>query len=198
MTAVLNPTGLCQCGCGLPTKIARQTATRLGHVRGQPVRFVKGHWARTEQNSGPLNSQWRGGRYLHVEGYVMVRQKRHPRANKSGYVLEHLLVAERALGFPVPRGVEVHHFNEIKSDNRGSNLVICQDATYHKLLHVRMGALRACGNPDARQCWLCRGWGLWLRPLDKKCNSFEHRECGNRYRREQRHKREARYGELGF
>lgn len=40
------PYGDCQCGCGERTKIAPQTSTRLGWVRGEPIRFVNGHQAR--------------------------------------------------------------------------------------------------------------------------------------------------------
>lgn len=34
---------LCECGCGQPTRIARQGDPRYGHIKGQPVRFLKGH-----------------------------------------------------------------------------------------------------------------------------------------------------------
>lgn len=39
--------GLCECGCGQPTPIARQSSTRHGYVKGQPMRFVTGHHLRT-------------------------------------------------------------------------------------------------------------------------------------------------------
>ncbi len=38
--------GFCQCGCGKRTAIAQQNHGRLGHVKGQPVRFVLGHHSR--------------------------------------------------------------------------------------------------------------------------------------------------------
>jgi hypothetical protein len=38
-----NPSGLCMCGCGELTPPARQTNTRLGWVRGKPIRYVVGH-----------------------------------------------------------------------------------------------------------------------------------------------------------
>jgi hypothetical protein len=79
----------------------------------------------------------------------------HARASVNGYVLEHLLVAERALGRPVPRKHPVHHFNEAPSDNRPGNLVICQDAAYHQLLHIRARALREAGDPNRLKCKLC-------------------------------------------
>lgn len=37
---------LCECGCGKSTSIAKYSDSRYGWVRGQPVRFIKGHWRR--------------------------------------------------------------------------------------------------------------------------------------------------------
>lgn len=34
---------LCECGCGSAAPIARVTNARYGHIRGEPVRFVRGH-----------------------------------------------------------------------------------------------------------------------------------------------------------
>jgi len=148
---------LCECGCGLPAPIAKITAKRLGHIKGEPVRFRKGHWMRTA--TGEKHPQWKGGRITHSpNGYVRIMLPGHPRANDGGYVLEHIAVAEKVLGRPLPDQAEVHHFNEVKSDNSNKNLVICEDRSYHFLLHARLNALRACGNPEARQCWICREW----------------------------------------
>ena len=38
--------GLCQCGCGGKTEIARKTETSRGWVKGQPKHFIVGHNAR--------------------------------------------------------------------------------------------------------------------------------------------------------
>ena len=172
---------LCECGCGQPAPVAKMTAKRLGHIKGQSVRFVQGHWARTDAMRGPNNPGWHGGRIIHASGYIMVQAPDHVRANNGGYVLEHILVAEHAIGKLLPPQAEVHHVNEIKSENRGSNLVLCEDRAYHQLLHRRLRAYRACGNPRARQCWLCKKWGSELSA--KKGVAVEHRECGNAYRR---------------
>jgi HNH endonuclease len=37
------PTGFCQCGCGQPTRNACRTNARLGWVKGQPVKYARGH-----------------------------------------------------------------------------------------------------------------------------------------------------------
>lgn len=58
------------------------------------------------------------------DGYVRVRIPNHPRADKSGMVLEHIVAMEQALGRPVDwtKGENVHHINGRKDDNRPENL----------------------------------------------------------------------------
>lgn len=147
--------GLCGCGCGAATPIASQTDSRSGAEIGQPVRFVKGHQARLRRGDG--HPSWKGGRTRMADGYVLVHCPSHPRAYKTGYVLEHVLVASAALGRPLPRGVVVHHRNDDTSDNRNGNLVILQNQREHIQLHVRRTVLRAGGNPwTQRVCCTCR------------------------------------------
>jgi hypothetical protein len=38
-----NPIKLCECGCGQPTKLARQTDSKRGYAKGQPQKFARGH-----------------------------------------------------------------------------------------------------------------------------------------------------------
>jgi hypothetical protein len=51
------------------------------------------------------------------------------------------IVAERALGKPLPPNACVHHHSD-------DQLVICQDNSYHRELHRRLRVLRAGGNPN--------------------------------------------------
>lgn len=94
----------------------------------------------------------------------------------------HIVVAERALGRPLPPGVEVHHVNEDKRDNRGVNLVICPDHAYHMLLHMRTRALDACGHANWRRCRYCRQWDDPAH-LATDGRTTHHRRCANEARR---------------
>jgi hypothetical protein len=72
--------------------------------------------------SGADNPCWKDGRTRHGD-YWKVMVKGHPRANKQGYVYEHIVVWERAHNKLLPKGWVVHHLNGIKDDNRPENLV---------------------------------------------------------------------------
>lgn len=34
---------LCECGCGQPAPIAKETRVKYGHIKGEPMRFILGH-----------------------------------------------------------------------------------------------------------------------------------------------------------
>lgn len=68
------------------------------------------------------NGNWKGGRTRHKAGYVMVRMPDHPRAGRSPYVFEHILVVEGVLGRYLGPDETVHHRNGIRDDNRPENL----------------------------------------------------------------------------
>jgi hypothetical protein len=68
------------------------------------------------------NGRWKGGRGYHTHGYVIIRDRTHPRAGKSGYVFEHILVMESILGRHLKPDETVHHRNGVRDDNRLENL----------------------------------------------------------------------------
>lgn len=62
-----------------------------------------------------------GTRNVAFDGYVWVKMRNHPHANRSGWVREHILVWEAIHGLLPDRWV-IHHDNEVKNDNRIENL----------------------------------------------------------------------------
>ena len=60
----------------------------------------------------------------------------HPNAQR-GYVREHVLIVERALGKVLAPKHPVHHFDGDKHNNSNKNLVVCEDQSYHMLLERR-------------------------------------------------------------
>lgn len=73
------PYGYCHCGCGEKTKLAPQSSTRKGWIKGEPMRYLNGHG-------------WTGRRYQNrkdkVKAYrnkpeVKERQRAYYRENKE-------------------------------------------------------------------------------------------------------------------
>ena len=128
---------------------------------------------------------WKGGKHL-SHGYVRVLMPEHLRANPNGYVFEHIIIAEKALGKPLPKGVEIHHHGA-KDDQ--SQIVICENHAYHCLLHLRMKSIKACGHASWRKCQFCKKY-------DKPTNLFisdfypnvYHRLCVNNYQNQRNQK----------
>lgn len=120
---------------------------------------------------------------------VKRRQDGHGSMDGSGYWLHRVggravrrgvLVAERALGRRLPKGSEVHHVDENKSNDANHNLVICENASYHRLLHRRQRALKACGHASWRKCWACKHYDDPQNMTERKrtnTDEFYHDSC---------------------
>ena len=122
------PLGICQCGCGRTTTPAQRSGR---YPKGMLQRFCVGH-----KTHKPI-------------------VKRYRKAHDSGNQFLHRVRAEKALGRPLPFGVVVHHADGTKGD--AAPLVICQDESYHRLLHKRLRVKQRGGNPNLHKvCGLCK------------------------------------------
>jgi hypothetical protein len=120
---------------------------------------------RAKNGEGTVN--YHGYRLVHHEG-----KQRH----------EHIVVAERVLGKPLPPGAVVHHVDGDRLNNSPANLVICPDDAYHLLIHQRQRALDACGHANWIKCPYCKKHDD-PKNLHISRNNRYHRACRNAARR---------------
>jgi hypothetical protein len=139
ITTTIVPTKLCECGCGRPTRIARQNKPEFGHVLGQPLRFVGGHNGiqKREPFIGPPEP---GTRMIPLTKgmYAKVDEADYEELSRYNWNYTPLGYAARTDGhrsvpmhrqiMRAPKGMEVDHANHITLDNRRSNLRVCTHA----------------------------------------------------------------------
>lgn len=79
---------------------------------------------RGKAHQGEGNPYWKGGKFLHPEGYVWVSvyDQDAVSGRRSRRRFEHVLVMEKHLGRPMLPNETIHHKNGDKQDNRIQNL----------------------------------------------------------------------------
>ena len=105
-------------------------AYKMGMRKPKEIEFQNRSLARRREKS----SNWNGGKVTTYKGYVQILCPGHHRADTSGYVMEHILVFEKATGLQVPRNCVIHHLNGDKKDNRIENLCLMERGA-HTILH---------------------------------------------------------------
>ena len=114
----------------------------------------------------------------------------HPNATPSGNIRDYRLYASGVLGREIPPGVVVHHHEPT------NEFVICQDDTYHKLLHMRIRSFEATGDPHKRKCVYCKNYddplSMAVRYYPNGSQTYYHYKCCNEYRKQKGYGRKER------
>lgn len=118
-------------------------------------------FSQRNHKTGEDSPNWKGGKTRHTDGYIYSTAPDHPFASSEGrYVFEHRLIMEGRMRRLAPmhpfmttvngvaylsQEIVVHHINEVKSDNRGFNLLACTRAAH---LAIHRGR-----KPNAGEAW---------------------------------------------
>lgn len=113
---------------------------------------------------------WKGGKTIR-DGYVFIRNTKHPFCNNVGYVREHRLVMENKLGRLLKPNEIVHHINGIRDDNRIENLVLVSSQLQHMHLHPK----------EPVKCLICSGKHLARGFCKKHYREHMFKTFGKRY-----------------
>lgn len=84
--------------------------------------------------SGKNHPMYKTGRGISVKGYVRILLPEHHRADSSGRVYEHIVIAEKKYGRKIYATEDVHHKDGDRSNNDPENLEVLSKEK-HKLLH---------------------------------------------------------------
>jgi hypothetical protein len=96
------------------------------------------------------NPNWRGGRSIASNGYVIVRVgTEHHLADVRGYAYEHRVVAEKKIGRRLRKGEQIHHVDGNRTNNAPDNLQVVASAAKHREAEGRRNfANRIQGQPN--------------------------------------------------
>ena len=160
--------GHCHCGCGEKTNIVLKGCPKKDQIYGKPYKYIFGHHLKllTREKA----NHWKGGR-SETHGYVRIYAPENISSNSIGYVREHIFIAEKVLEKKLPKNAVVHHVDANRSNNINSNLVVCENEAYHRMLHQRTNALKNCGHAGWRKCQYCKTYdsieNLYISPNKK-------------------------------
>lgn len=111
---------------GIPLRSASEAA-KLAFKTGRRLRRI---------------TNWKGGRVSSGNGYILIKLHGHPRANKHGYVFEHIVIWEKVHNKPLPPGWVIHHLNGSGTDNRPENLIAMPDKKHIRLIPIYRERIR--------------------------------------------------------
>ena len=156
----------CGCGCGV----------LIWHLdKKYRIRNFEYHHS---TSSGKKHPNWKGGSYKTKKKYIKELRKGHRRADKIGYVFQHILVYEETLNCCLLDGVDIHHKDKNPKNNNFNNLEPITHEDHSKYYTFIDYQIRRSNNiKDLSPRHIERSWLLWswLLGLKRLKNQYDKR-----------------------
>lgn len=163
---------LCECGCGRETNLATRSQAAFGHVKGEPLRFIRGHRPRPtlrERFEDGYKVDAASGCWLWQRGIASTGYgKFHfTRANGDIDGGAHRASYEMFVG-PIPSGFHVHHRCEVPACVNPAHLEALSGGEHSRLHNARQTHCKRGHEFTPENTYYAP-----KRPNDRHC-----RECG--------------------
>lgn len=127
----LNVLVECKCGCG--------GIKPLINSHGDIRYYINGH--NSNGQKGNNNPNWKGGICFN-NNYLIIYRPDHHQASKIGYVRLHRYVYEYFHKCCILPWVEVHHINNISTDNHKHNMILLPKPEHTKITIKERGIFK--------------------------------------------------------
>lgn len=145
----------------------------------KPAKYKDGH-----KPSGENAENWKGGRTPTGKGYIWIYAPNYYRADKRGYVLEHIKAYEDYYKCCILKWGQIHHINEQKDDNRIENLLLTRNGLHRTTYHLKDISDRRCVKCGSNTTTKGKNkiWYYWY-CIDKENKKYLCNKCFCKYKR---------------
>jgi hypothetical protein len=132
-----------------PEQCGKLSLAHIGHKpwnKGKKTGLIP--WNKDKPGKrGQEHPRWNGGKSTNGDGYIRITKPEHPAASKRGWIYEHRLVMEQAIGRPLNPNELVHHIDGDPKNNAPENLKIM---LYGQ--HIRLNEAVNAGDARGDHC----------------------------------------------
>lgn len=107
---------------------------RLGRPHSKETKELIGEKSKkkfTKEYLQKMKRKHQGNKKRAINGYILIKDYKHPNRNSHNDVLEHIKIMSEEIGRKIRKGEIVHHKNFIRDDNGKRNLYLYPNRSSH-------------------------------------------------------------------